>query len=70
MINQVNEIARQLYFKLPFWKRWSFKKWYKSNEWDVKYIYSDCLEEAFFLRQEEIRFEDQKLTGSPPKEPS
>jgi hypothetical protein len=43
---QTITLARQLYMKLPFWKRALFRKWHKSNGWDVKWIYESCITEA------------------------
>lgn len=53
---EVFQLARQLYLILPWWKRWQFRKWIESNNWDVKDIYTSCLREAKSLIREEERF--------------
>jgi hypothetical protein len=52
----VRKLARQLYLKLPWWKRATYRKWKKSNNWDVKDIYSRCLREAKEIISDEETF--------------
>ena len=53
---QVRELARQIYLKLPWWKRAQYRKWKKRNNWDVKDIYTRCLREAKELIRDEQSF--------------
>lgn len=46
---KVRELAIAIYLKKPFWKRWQFVKWNKSNGWDVKHVFDECVEEAKLL---------------------
>lgn len=56
MNQEVLNLARQLYLNLPWWKRWQFRKWTKTNNWDVKDIYTRCLREAKSIVKEEEKF--------------
>jgi len=51
---EIRKLAIQLYLKLPFWKRWQYVKWHKSNGWDVKKVFRKCTEEARFLLNDYI----------------
>ena len=46
------QTAKELYMKLPIWKRWQFMKWKESNNWDVKRVYERCVTEAKYLCEE------------------
>lgn len=52
----IKPIARELDYRLPFWKKHKFRKWMKSNNWDVKDVYTQCLREAKYIVEEENRF--------------
>jgi len=53
---EIKTLARQLYLKLPWWKRMQFRVYMKNNNWDVKDIYTRCLREAKWIIQEENKF--------------
>lgn len=46
---ELRELAIKIYLLKPFWKKRSFIKWNKSNGWDIKHVFDECVEEAKLL---------------------
>lgn len=60
MENKVAELAHQLYLKLPWWKRNTYREWWASNNWDVKGIYDRCLKEARSIIEQDNQISPEK----------
>ena len=46
------ETARELYLKKSKRQRRRFFKWQRSNNWDVKEVFTHCIEEAMYFWNE------------------
>jgi len=56
---EIKDLARRIYLLKPFWKHRTFRKWMKSNNWDVKHVYADCIDEAKMM----IHTEEHELAA-------
>lgn len=56
--SRIFDTALALYLRLPWWKGAQFRKWYRSNNWDVLHIYERCLEEARAIARENERYSE------------
>jgi len=48
----IKNTAKDLFMALSKRKQRIFAYWYKKNNWDVKSIYSKCLETAIYINKE------------------
>jgi len=51
-LEQIQFLSEDLFYSLPFWKRWSVAKWYRKNNWDVTQEWEQCVKQAWRMVEE------------------
>ncbi len=45
-------LSEDLFYSLPFWKKWNVAKWYRKNNWDVTHEWEQCVKQAWRMVEE------------------
>lgn len=51
-LEQIVMLSEDLFYALPFWKRWDVAKWYRKNNWDVTHEWEQCVKQAMRMVEE------------------
>ena len=49
---QIAMLSEDLFYSLPFWKRWNIARWYRKNDWDVTHEWERCVKQARSMVEE------------------